>query len=412
MKKTYIWNTIAYILYAFQSPIMLFAISHNCAIEDAGIFSFAFALASLFLCFASFGMRNYQIADLSNRFSFWEYKASRLISFVTSLLIVGGYLFWGFRMKDYSNYKITVIALVCIFKLVEAGEDVFHGCYQKKGALIDAARLLTYRLSTALIVFFVIIGLTKNLLIALTISTLYSYLFAVITNFYTLRKYKQEKQRKSFCNVKTLFYECLPLCISQILSIYITNASKYAIDGVLSEREQACYGYLSLPVFGIALLSNIIFTPLLTTYARYWKDNEIVRFTKEIIKRFLIIGVITAGVMIFGKLIGLELISIIYGVDLSEYEMAFMLLLLAGGIMAVCNSLNFAITVIGYQKLIVWAYVGDAFILLLLAGFIVRKGGILGAAVFMCISFSILLLCLVLIFTAGVYNSNNKKLEN
>ncbi|MCM1217608.1 MAG: hypothetical protein NC548_24215 [Lachnospiraceae bacterium] len=403
IKNTFIWHAVSYVLYAMQSAILLFIISNWSLPDDAGIFSLAFAVATLFLCVAQFGMRSYQVADIENKYNFREYEYSRLISVALCILLCGLYIFYQREISDYSNYKTFVICLVCLLKITDAAEDVFHGYYQQNDKLICAAILLTSRLFLTDVVFAVTLILFSDMLKALLCSVLFTYLFAYYSNKYTLRGFKEYKSNViSGKNILSLMYECVPVCLSQFLMMYITNASKYALDGIGTEQQQAYFGYLSMPVFSISLVSNILFTPYFLEYAKDWKEGRQKKFLLQAAGRIAMIALITCGIMVFGEWIGLDLLSLLYNAELRPYKNAFFLLLLGGGFCAVCNSLIYVITVVGYQKKIIWAYSSVAGIALICAKLVVRNWGFMGAAAFMMLLFASLAVILTIIFIYGV----------
>ena len=49
-RSSYIWNTIAGLIVSIQSAIMLIVITRTNGLEDAGVFSIAFAISSLMPC--------------------------------------------------------------------------------------------------------------------------------------------------------------------------------------------------------------------------------------------------------------------------------------------------------------------------------------------------------------------------
>ena len=69
-------------------------------------------------------------------------------------------------------------------------------------------------------------------------------------------------------NLKKLFADGTPLFLSFFLNVYLTHASKYAIDTYLSDKIQAIYNLIFMPTFVVQIAANFIFNPVLTYYAR------------------------------------------------------------------------------------------------------------------------------------------------
>ena len=67
-------------------------------------------------------------------------------------------------------------------------------------------------------------------------------------------------------------------------------------------------------------------------------------------KQGIWICVVTLPVLVLGKHLGLSLLSMIYGVDLNSYWKEFLVLLLAGGLNAMTQSLTSVITAMRYAR--------------------------------------------------------------
>ena len=94
---------------AGQSVVILMVISRINGLEDAGIFSIANAIASLMLTVGNFGMRNYQVTDINEKYSFCNYISSRICTDVLMFLGSLYYIMKGWLLEDYSFYKMAII---------------------------------------------------------------------------------------------------------------------------------------------------------------------------------------------------------------------------------------------------------------------------------------------------------------
>ncbi len=82
------WNTAAVGVYACQSPVMLVFVSRCAGLADAGMVSIAFAAANIFWSLARYGVRNYQVTDLTGRFSLRTYIWHRMLTCAAAQLPV------------------------------------------------------------------------------------------------------------------------------------------------------------------------------------------------------------------------------------------------------------------------------------------------------------------------------------
>ena len=78
--KTLIWNGISSLLFGFQSVILLVVLTRVVGIDESGIFTIAYANASLFLLVGKYGVRNYHVSDVRIDHTFGDYRLARIIT--------------------------------------------------------------------------------------------------------------------------------------------------------------------------------------------------------------------------------------------------------------------------------------------------------------------------------------------
>ena len=98
-------------------------------------------------------MRYFQVSDLKRQFSFAEYKASRVITVIAMLLASIGYTLYAAFTNAYSVEKTQILIWMCLFKIVDAVEDIYHGYYQQENRLNIASKCLALRMFITIIIF-------------------------------------------------------------------------------------------------------------------------------------------------------------------------------------------------------------------------------------------------------------------
>ncbi|MCH5248877.1 MAG: oligosaccharide flippase family protein [Lachnospiraceae bacterium] len=376
----YIWNMLGSLLMAFQSVIMLMIFTRVLNLRDAGIFTIAYANANLFLTIGKYGMRNFQVSDVKEQFNFSEYRRSRYVTTTMMLVVSLIYVLYIGKQNSYTLDKSLVIILMCVFKAVDSVEDVYHGLYQQKGRLDVAAKALTLRMLMTIAVFGISVIILRNLLLSVIIVTVITIIIFIIFTVWTSFLWKGETVTISKDNIGLLLKLCFPLFVGTFLAFYIGNAPKYAIDAVLSDELQACYGFIAMPVFVIELLNNFIFTPIVHKMSVLWNEQKLEKLMKRVYGQIIIIGSITLICMIGAYLVGIPVLSWLYNTDLSLYKTELMILLLGGGFLALCGFLCTMLTIIRFQKSIIWGYSITAVAAFWLFNWVVRMYGMLGAA--------------------------------
>lgn len=381
-KDAYIWNTFSAMLNAFMTVFILMFISRIDPVTDAGIFTIAFAIGNLMLTIGRYGIRQFQVSDINEKYSCQDYIYARLITCISMILVSFFYIFRNYISDLYDTEKSLVIALICGMKIVDAMEDVFHGMLQQHGRLDIAGKVLSIRLLGYILSFILVYVFTQSLILASGISLLLTILLFLILNRIGLSDFRISKQSFSFKKVRTLLIECFPLFLSYYFVMYISNAPKYAIDTVLDNEAQACFNYIFMPVFVIGLLSQFIYQPAINKLSYIWHEGRIKQFIKLILIQCGIILGLAICAVIGGGLVGIPVLSLIYGVDLSGYRENLVILLIGGGILAYVNFFQMIITVVRKQKWLLLGYGFSYFLFICFGRIIVKKWGVYGISVF------------------------------
>lgn len=417
-RSSYIWNTTGSVLLAFQSVILLMVITRALDLSDAGIFTLAFANATLFLNMGKYGMRVFQLSDVKGQFSFEEYCASRCVTVFLMLACGAVYDIYATVRNQYSPEKSLIIFIMCLLKASDAVEDVYASQYQRNNRLDIGAKLTTVRVGVTTLFFGVCIVLLRDLLLSLVLSTVLTYVLLFVMVWWTNEPFDGAlKLTKGFAvrrrsGARALLRICFPLFASAFLSYYIGNAPKYAIDANLNDELQACYGFISLPVSVVGMLSNFIFYPILYAMTQLWADGKIERFVRRFMTQMGIILLITLACLAGCFLLGIPVLSVMYHTDLTAYRRELMILMVGGGFLGACWLLGYVITIIRSQKLVIWAYGAVSLLALFCAGAVVRRYGIMGASVLYTVLMGLLCAGLAGIFIIGVAKEKRRLAGN
>ena len=180
--------------------------------------------------------------------------------------------------------------------------------------------------------------------------------------------------------VQTCALPIFPLFLGSFLSFYIGNAPKYAIDGVLNDELQACYGFIAMPVFVIGLLNNFVFNPMIYKMSVLWDKGKKNEFLKKFIIQVMIVIGITLVCIVGAYLVGIPILSFLYNTDLSLYKYELLILLLGGGFLALSGLLVTVITIIRFQNSLMFGYIIVSILAYTLSKIAVEQYSIRGAA--------------------------------
>lgn len=332
-KDSFIYNTISAIENSFQTMVLLLVITRLGKIEDSSIFVIAYAVGNLVMTIGKYGTRNFQVTDIQEQYGFCEYVKARAL---TTLLLFGAVAFYlakGLVFDGTTIYKAGCILLVCFLKAVDSFEDVLHGRLQQLGRLDIAAKILTIRYFTFILIFGLLYVVLQNLLLVLGIANIVNMIFFMLLNMIPREYYKFQWQKR-IGKVKLMLIEVFPLALGMTLIMYLGNAPKYTIDGYFTDLQQTTFNIIYMPVFIIALFSSFIFSPLMKSMAEAWVNREIEKFQAIIRRQLGLILFFTLGAIGGGYVVGLELLELVYGVSLNGEMVNLVLLLICGGLIA------------------------------------------------------------------------------
>ena len=106
-KAAYLWNVIAYTGSSFQSMLLMLVISRRGNMIDTAITSIAFTVASMFLLVGKYAIRNYQVSDIKNEYTYKDYLYARGITILWMVLVAAFYLAYCYIYKEYSVALIS-----------------------------------------------------------------------------------------------------------------------------------------------------------------------------------------------------------------------------------------------------------------------------------------------------------------
>lgn len=323
-KKNIIWNTIGSTLAAISSLVFLIIVTRVNGVFDAGIFTYSFSTACLFYTISIYSTRSYQVTDINKKNSDFDYIYNRL----TTCIIMLAVSFIFCLIKKYDIYKSTILILLSFFKCLETMEETLYAILQKNGKLENVGKSMSIRSIFDYILFFIIDIITNNIIISIISIVIINILIILLYDINKIKTVNLKITKFSKSQNLNLLKLGFNTFVFSFLSIYLINASRYAIDNNLSDDLQTIYGIIVMPAMVMSLLSQFVIQPFLTRITNYIEFKEIDNLKKIIVKiigTMLIIGMI---VIIVGAVIGIPVLNIIYNLKLNNYKIEFILILI------------------------------------------------------------------------------------
>lgn len=403
-KNCVFWNMISSGLNSVVSMVLLWVVTRVNGVVDAGIFSLGFSTSQMMLTIGNYGMRNYQVTDIRDKYSMRVYLASRVVTNVIMMVTVIGFV----GLEGYTVEKTVITILLSLLKATDAFDDVYGGYYQKKGRLDVSGKLMSLRIILYVIGFCVCLILSNDLIIGCLAAIIISSITLSTLVASTRQIVILEKPEFNWKKITLLLKECFPLCISAYLLIYMGNAPKYAIDTYLDASEQAYFTYLFMPCFVINLFVGFILQPLLVRLSKSWLHKEYRKFLKICGMIFAVALVIAGFIVVAGGMLGCQILTVVFGVQLMQYRDVLIVLLIGGSFFTFAVIEQVILTVMRRQ---IWLLVG--FILASTTAFVVSdplvdSWKLLGAGYAYTLSAGILFLVLLMMILLFLYNEKKR----
>lgn len=403
-KRNVMWNMIGATTNAFTSLIFAIIVTRINGLEEAGIFTYAFATACLFFVIAIYSGRAFQVTDITGKYSDTDYIYHRIITCIIMMLGILAFVF----IKGYDIFKSSIIILLCFYKVTEAFSEVWYAILQRKEQLYKVGISMTIKAIISMIVLLIVDYLTKNLILSCISIISVNILTIIFYDSKNINKIEIIKTKFNIEKIKSIFIAGFFTFVLTFLGAYLINAPRYAIDDILTSDLQTIFGIIIMPATFMGLLGQYIIQPALTKISNALKEEnykKLKRIITFVISTIILIGIF---VLIVAYFLEAPVLGIIYGVDLKPYLLSMMVIILGSimyslGIMISYILIAFRKT---FMQAIIYAIVSIA--ATILSYMLVKRIEILGAS----ITYTITMTCIAISFLIYlIYNLRNIKVK-
>lgn len=404
-KYKYIWFTMGTACFALATLVMTIIISRLLGETQAGMFSVGLSIAQWLVTIAYFEIRTFQVTDVRNEYSFKYYLTLRILMCIITFLASIVYVVFN----NYDIQKVIIILLVCLYKISDSIADTFEGEFQKEDRIDISGKSEFYRVFFSILVLVIAVAVSKNLILSLIIMNVVAYGMIVLLDISIAVKRVSVRMTGDMKRLWELVKMCIPLAVSTFLSTYIINSSKLSVDRVLGDEAQLYYTAVFIPNMVINLFSGIIFKPMQTAMAVNYYEKKYKNFWHIISKMILIITGFTFVCEVGAYILGIPVLSWLYGVNLKEYKLTLLLLLLCGGVNAINIIFYYVLAIMRKQKYMTILYIIVCLVSFLIMDTMTGRMGLMGASLGYLILVSLLAaLLLVYIIIQTRRNTKNE----
>lgn len=394
LARDYLWNTLASLTASASTVVMLAAVTHTAGLAAGGLFSIATAVGQQLQTVGMFEVRTFHITDVRRSFSFGTYMALRL---VTTAVMVAGIVIYSL-VKPRPDGGTLAVALVAALSMFDAFEDVYYCELQRCGRLDLGGRARFIRLLATTLSFCVALLVTSDLLVSAAVSVVVSAVALVAAFLPPSRRLFEVRPVWRWNAMARLALACLPLFAAAFVSMWLANSPKYAIERYLTDDAQGVFAIIAMPAMAINLLAQFVYRPLVTRLAAQWVAEDYPGFLGGIGKGLAGTAVAFVAVEAVCIAVGIPLLSLVFGQDVSGNLGALTLLVGAGALNAAGVVLYYALATMRLQRLVLVAYVLAAGVGLLSQALLVPAAGLAGA----CVAYLVTMAALVALLSGAL----------
>ena len=198
LRKNFIWNSIGATASAFISLFLMMIVTRLNGIDDAGIFSFAFSTASIFLIIGVYSGRTFQVTDKNKKTTDSDYFYTKIVTCAAMLII--GLVFC--LVRGYTGMKFLTVMLLIVHRALEAIIEFAYAVIQKKDRLYQVGRSLFIKAVGSLVGFFIVDYLTHNIVLS-CVMIIVAHILPII--FYDLPNLAKADFRLEKCRYQKIW---------------------------------------------------------------------------------------------------------------------------------------------------------------------------------------------------------------
>ena len=404
-KKNIFWNAIGISSNSFYAMIAMILVTRVNGLEVMGGFSYAFYIAAIFHTIGVYGGRIYHISDVKQEFTNSNYIS---LKFVTSLIMfVVAFVFC--MASGYSWNRILLIFIFLLYRALESIGDAYLGTMERNYRLDLNGKSMTLKTLIGLGVFIIINLLTLNVYLA---SMAFILSFGLVLLFYDRPVVARfDKIRIGFGkSIPQLLKRCFSIFIFAFLTLLILNVTRIVVDRFLDDEMLAIFAIIIMPVAIMPLFIQFIFQPFMMELTFSLNNGEYERFSNRVRNLFLLLfalGLVAIGV---GYMIGIPVLSFIYGVDLVDFRMSLVLMIFAGILVGGSVVFSMLLTLMRQFKIQIILFIITLIAGIIISVFFVDRYGIFGAF----IGFAVTSTVQLILFLCGYsfkYKDNKRNIE-
>lgn len=372
-----LWTFLAAGVFSIYITFIVLITTRWVGLAEAGIVSFAFAIASLFNTIILLYVRIFQASDVKQEYSLHSYLGLRVCSALVASVALTAFLL----ISRFDATRTVVILLFYAMLLTTGFADVFMGDLQQKGKMRVAGRMMVCAFGLNIVAFVITLFVSGSLIISLISSCAVTLVVFVAWIWLYQNDFGPIRVKYDLAAIKTLLRNVMPLFLAGIIVNFLYNMQKYYLGFLDSDESVAVITILLMPGTALQMLCASVFGGAeMTKTAKVYASGAIKKLSRRVNRQILLASAISIFFLLCVYTFGLPLLSWLFATDLSAYMQELIIVSIGGALFSVNIALSSAVIVMRMQKAHFVNILAVALVVVPLMLFIVARHGIIGAA--------------------------------
>lgn len=394
LRRNFIWNLVGSTAATFISLFYMMTVTRLNGVDDAGIFTFAFSTAIVFLAIGNYSGRTFQVTDKNKKTTDSDYFYLKFATCFAMLFV--GIVFC--LVRGYSGDKFIIIILLTTFRILEALSECIYAVLQKINRLYQVGQSMLIKATLSLTGFIIIDTIFRSVALSCLVIVIAHLLTIIFFDLPRLTKTGFHLEKLKPARVLYLLKIGFFTFGFSLLNIYIINASRYVLDSTASDSAQTIYSIIAMPATVLSLVGQYLIQPFLTNLKKFFATN-VKAFQNLVIKLCLAVFGVGIICILAAWLLGIPVLELLYAIELDGNLSALLLIIVGGIFAALVLVISTALVTMRRTGTQFWLYCITSVFALCISHLLVALQGVFGA----CLSYMLSMLLLLVLYIGVFY---------
>lgn len=371
IKQNILWNSIGSAIgMGCQWAISILVVRLSSDMTNAGLYSLAMSIYSMFSPIANFGLYSYIITDVEDRHSSGEYLTFVFFTNIACLAISTLYAFATCRPNAW-----PIIISYVFYKAVVTFIDIMHAIDQKAHRMDYVGISQALQGIASIMVFGVVILVSQNLVISIIGMSMSAICIGFIFDLPKTLSLSPIEFGISLRAVAAIVSSCTLIVISNVATGSFASFPRQILSSMMGDASLGIYASVATPVAIVQVASTYIYNPLIGYYSESYHKCDARRFWR--LSRATLVGILSIGIL---SLIGTTILAepvlrFLYGAEVASYSNLMLPLIFSSLLLGIAGFLsNLLVAVRSLRVMVLGSFLSLAIVCFCARGFVGSLG--------------------------------------